>query len=233
MLVAAPALAAPAADMKAELSDFTADGDGMLFTLSVAMGAPSEPYASLDFNLVCSDNEMLAIVDNSEQGDRSNLDISFPPAHGSAYHKGRIDELTGAISYLIGIFSPVGGNAITDETEVCTVKLRYTGDEPQTLSLAGLKLVYKDAEGNITSVNGFDDIEFVIDESLFAAMGDKPASGIWAGLPLGAAQAPGGTNAWLIVGIALAVAAAAVVAFLVIRKRKGGAEKESTAPAQE
>lgn len=215
-LLATPAMAAPSAEMEVTLSDVQENEDGWLFTLNIEMLAPTEPYASLDFNLVCGDHEHLAIVDNSEAGDRSALDIKFTKDYGSANHKGRINSETGAISYLIGIFSQVSGNAIKEQTHVCAVTLCYTGSEPQSLSLEKLKLVYKDASGKITSVSDFPEVSFTIDPDFLAnaaitiADGEDPLANMSAS----------NIDPLLIVAFSLVAVLAAVIVLMLLRNRK-------------
>ena len=62
-----------------------------------------------------------------------------------------IDEAEGSVSYLAGIFSRNSGNNITDETNICTVRFRYTGSLDQELLLENIKLIYKNSDGEITS----------------------------------------------------------------------------------
>ena len=144
------ALAAPAADLSMRITDRQQVGDAVEFSAVIDIGKPTEPYASLDFSIVSSNEESLHIVDLSENGDKSNLAFEFSPDYGGVYHKGRINEEDGSVSYLVGLFSQETGNNITDETNICTVRFRYTGDAEEELSLEGLKLVYKNPQGEIT-----------------------------------------------------------------------------------
>ena len=147
------AVAAPTADLAMHIADCEQIGDAVEFNVVINIGDPSEPYASLDFNIVSSSEEYLSIVDLSEVKDKSRLAVEFVPDYGGAYHKGRIDEADGSVSYLVGIFSRNSGNNITAETNICTIRFRYTGSAAQELSLENLKLVYKNSNGEITGVS--------------------------------------------------------------------------------
>ena len=149
--LASGALAAPVADLTMHIADLEQIDGGVEFNVVIDIGKPSDPYASLDFNIVSSSEEHLSIVDLSEAGDKSRLAVDFSPDYGGAYHKGRIDETDGSVSYLVGIFSRNSGNNITDETNICTVRFRYTGSLDQELLLENIKLIYKNSDGEITS----------------------------------------------------------------------------------
>ena len=148
---ASRAIAAPAAELTMHISDWEQVDEAVELNLVIDIGSPSEPYASLDFNLVSSSEEHLSVVDLSEAGDKSKLAFDFSPDYGGAYHAGRIDEASGSVRYLVGIFSQSSGNNIAAETNICVVRLRYTGDLEQELSLENLKLIYKNTDGEITS----------------------------------------------------------------------------------
>ena len=161
------ALALPAADLRMSITELDVRDSATEFTMQIDVSAPSEPYASLDFNLVSSNSESLQIIDNSEAGDRSDLDIEFTPNFSGAYHKGRIDETSGAISYLIGIFSMEGGNKVTEGTNICSIRFRYTGEAEEQISLDNLKLVYKNTDGAIESVNHGEAVKYAIGPATF------------------------------------------------------------------
>ena len=147
------ALAAPAADLSMQITEFEQVDDAVEFNVIIDVGKPSEPYASMDFSIVSSNEEHLHIVDLSANGDKSSLAFEFAPEYGGVYHKGRIDELNGSVSYLVGFFSQSSGNNIADETSICSVRFRYTGDSEEEISLENLKLVYKNPEGEITGAS--------------------------------------------------------------------------------
>ena len=147
-------LAAPVAELSMRIADWQRDDhddDSVIFDLEIDVGVPSEPYASLDFNIVSSDEAKLHIIDLSANGDKSKLAIDFSSEYSGVYHKGRVNEADGSVSYLVGLFSQSSGNNINAETSVSTVRLRYTGDSVVDLSLSDLKLVYKNGDGEITA----------------------------------------------------------------------------------
>lgn len=207
------AAAAPSAEIITKFSDPVTENDGsQTITMYISVSAPTEPYASMDFNLVSSSAEHLSIVDKSAAGDRSDLDITFTSDYGGAYHKGRIDEATGAISYLIGIFSTEGGNPITEETDICTVKLRYSGQVPQTVAVTDMKLVYKNEAGEIVGSPVTDDVSLIVSADLFM---EKSS------IPLGAFTEITSDDPlfYVLIGVGLLVVIGLVV-LLVVRKRK-------------
>ena len=181
---ASVAFAAPDAELAMSIEDWEQIGDAVEFNAVIDIGKSSEPYASLDFNIVSSSEEDLSIVDLSDTGDQSKLAVDFSPDYGGAYHNGRVDETDGSVRYLVGIFSRNSGNNITDETNICTVRFRYTGSLEQELSLENLKLVYKNSEGKITSVapeakvsQSISSTEFVeISNGVTPLLGDVVAS---------------------------------------------------------
>jgi len=165
-----PALAAPVAELSMRIADWQREGqydDAVIFDLEIDIGVPSEPYASLDFSIVSSDEAKLHIIDLSANGDKSNLAIDFSSEHSGVYHKGRVNEADGSVSYLVGLFSQSSGNNINTETSVSTVKLRYTGDSMVELSLSDLKLVYKNAGGEITAAPSDKSISMQISHDSF------------------------------------------------------------------
>jgi len=165
-------LAATGAEMLLNISDFEAFDDCVEFTLSISLSRATQPYSSLDFNLVSSDYHNLTITNNNPDGSEDDLAISFVSGYGSAYHKGRVVEDSGEISYLIGIFSTSGGNTIIDETDICSVRLRYSGITPQHLSIRDLRLIYKTPAGLIDSVLIASPDELTISLDLFVEMED-------------------------------------------------------------
>ena len=211
--------AAPFAEMSMNVSDVVDTGDGLEFTLNIDISEPSEPYSSLDFNLVSSDYECLAIVDNSQSGDRSDLDITFAPGYGNAYHKGRIDDASNAVSYLLGVFSSSGGNAITGETNICGIRMHYTGQAAQELSIRDLKLIYKTSDGLIDSVAIESDALLTVTPDIYVeiARDDTPLSQ-WPEDPVVQESSDDGPGTyWYIAGIIIVIAA---ISGLVIKRRK-------------
>jgi hypothetical protein len=173
-MVTVSAFAAPSAEPTMVITDAEYDGDDVLFTVSIAVSAPAAPYASLDFNLVSSDPEHLSVVNLNGNEDEPELDITFLKGFGSAYHRGRIDAEAGSCSYLIGIYSQSSGNKITDAVEVCTVRLRYSGDETQTLKISDMKLVYLDDVGGVASAQVDSEAAALeIDEGIVAQMNES------------------------------------------------------------
>ena len=147
LLLAVSALAVPDAEVSMVISDAVREKDNIVFTVSISADSPTETYASLDFKLVSSDGEKLSVVEKaSESGD---LDIYFTPDYGGAYHKGRTGGSGSELSYLIGIYAQTGGNVISDATDICSVRMRLTGEETQTLSIEDMKLIYKNTDGEI------------------------------------------------------------------------------------
>ena len=146
------AFAAPTADLSMQITEYEQVGDAVEFNVIIGVGKPSEPYASLDFTISSSDEERLHIVDLSASKDKSPLAFEFTPEYGGVYHKGRINEIDGSVSYLVGFFSQASGNNIADEANICSVRFRYTGDSEEEISLENLKLVYKNPKGEIAGV---------------------------------------------------------------------------------
>ena len=207
------ALAAPTAYLSMHIADWEQIGDVVEFNVIIDIGKPSEPYASLDFNIVSSSKEHLSIVDLSEAGDESRLAFDFSPDYGGAYHKGRLDEANGSVSYLAGIFSQNSGNNITAETNICTVKFRYTGNLEQELSLENLKLIYKNSDGKITSVAPEGNISKNISPADFVQSSDRtsPLSG----------------NIITPIVYVLVASVTLIVVFVVFRKWQGGKRKSA------
>jgi hypothetical protein len=213
--IPAVALAAPSAEAAMSVSKVEETGDGLVLTVDVAVGTPSEPYASLDFNLVTSDPDNLAIIDLSDGSGDPSLDISFPPGYGKAYHAGQDDPQTGGARYLIGIFSQTAGNNITEATPVCSARLLYKGDEPQSLSVRDMKLVYVDGEGGVAAAPASsEDVVVQVDAGLLADVAEARAP-----LSDGPGAEGGGIPpyGWA----ALAVTACLAVALLMARRRLG------------
>jgi hypothetical protein len=211
------ASAVPSAEASMVISDVAMADDGLIVTVDIAVSAPSEPYASLDFNLITSDLGKLSVVDLDDDPDVAELDIDFTPDYGSAYHQGQDDAESGGYRYLIGIYSRAGGNLIGDAVPVCSVRLRYSGDEPQTLRIRDMKLVYVDDGGDVlfTPVAS-EPAALTVDGSLFAAgIPEMP-------LPLSEARLPARSwhNAAIMFAIGVAACCAAVI--LIRTKRKGG-----------
>ncbi|MDR2671363.1 MAG: hypothetical protein LBC26_06560 [Oscillospiraceae bacterium] len=151
-LLTPAARAAPSAEVALSIADAvyeSGESGDIIVTVDIAVGAPTEPYASLDFNLVSSDYEHLRILDLDDDEKVTALDIMFTPDYGQAYHRGRVDEETGGYRYLMGIYAQTGGNLIAGATDVCTVRLRYRGEETQTLQLRDVKLIYIDDTGGV------------------------------------------------------------------------------------
>ena len=143
------AFAAPSANVEITISDAVQTAEGIIFTADIDMDSPSEPYASLDFYLVSSDSGHLSIIETNAGSESPGLDITFTEEYGGAYHNGRFDKTSGEGRYLIGIYGKTSGNVITDATHICSVRMLYTGEATQTLSIRDMKLVYKDADGVI------------------------------------------------------------------------------------
>ena len=205
--------AAPAAELSMNITDVDVLDDTTEFTVNIGISKPSEPYASLDFSIVSSNSENLQIVDRSESGDRSNLDIEFPSEdYGGVYHKGRIDETSGAISYLVGVFSQESGNNISDEADICSVRFRYNGEAPAEISLDGLKLVYKNSNGDIDNAEAKTSIKQEV--TLEALSGNR--------VPLSSAALGQDSESPSLSGYVFIVIAAVAVLFAlqwIIRKR--------------
>ncbi|MDR1059854.1 MAG: hypothetical protein LBL83_01280, partial [Clostridiales bacterium] len=161
MLAAAAAVAAatageayalPAAALSGRVHGAEAqEGGGFLFTLGVSVSESAEAYCAIDFNVVSSDYERLHILDLAASPDEKLFEISFAEDFGTAYHKGRVDEATGEIDYLIGIFDQNSQNGIKDAMEICGITFVYEGGAPQTVRLENLQLVYFDADGTVRS----------------------------------------------------------------------------------
>ena len=159
--------AAPDAEVSMTVTNAVREGDDVILTVDISIGSSAEPYASLDFNLVSSDSEQLSVAKKNSDGDADALDISFVPEYGGAYHKGRIDDASGEIRYLVGVYAQSSGNIISDATNLCTVKLRYSGEEMQTLSIEDMRLVYKNASGEIVgAVSEIKSPKLDVDERL-------------------------------------------------------------------
>jgi hypothetical protein len=221
-ILSAPAktLAAPYAEPSMSALDAVDTGDALEFTLRIDIGEPSEPYSALDFNLVSSNFMSLSIASDSLGGDGSGLAIEFVQGYGSANHKGRIDETSGAISYLMGIFSPSGGNAISGDISVCSIRIRYEGQEPETLSIKDLRLIYVTADGFIDSVRIEPGVLFAVSPEAFVDIDGK-------GIPLTSeVDHPTATETsdkpvrylWYIVGAICMIAA--ISAILAKRRKK-------------
>jgi hypothetical protein len=207
--------ALPSAEAAIRISDAVYDGGDIIVTAEIAVGAPSESYASLDFNLVSSDYERLQIVDLNDSEEVTELDVAFAPGYGHAIHKGRPDGDTGGYRYLIGIFSQTGGNLIDGATDICSVKLRYSGEEPQTLLVRDMKLVYVDEAGGVGSAPVGDPAVLTIDRNLVVELDDSE-------VPLSSPSLPGGGNIppvlWLVIGVLAGASATGVT--LAIRKKR-------------
>ena len=169
-----PVLAAPTAELSMTITDWQQVDDAVEFDLEINVGMPSEPYASVDFNIVSSNEKQLHIADLSENGDKSKLSIEFTSDYAGVYHKGRINEDDGSVSYLVGLFSQSSGNNITDKTSVGSVKFRYSGDLAQELSLCNLKLVYKNKDGEITGASSNAIVSMQVSPDMFTAIADIP-----------------------------------------------------------
>ena len=142
-------LAAPSAVLQMALADVTEEENEVFFTIKISIGVPSESYASLDFSLVSSDSGALSIAPKNHGSRSGDLDITFADGYGSAYHNGRFDG--SEVRYLLGIYGRNGGNVITDATDICSIRMKYTGDAAHTLSIADSKLIYKNSNGVIVS----------------------------------------------------------------------------------
>ncbi|MDR0818602.1 MAG: hypothetical protein LBN43_03400 [Oscillospiraceae bacterium] len=214
------AFAAPSTEVTFGVSEAIADGNDIIVTVDIAVTSPTEPYASLDFNLVSSDYEHLAILDLDDDEEVTELDIAFAPDYGQAYHSGRFDDETSGYRYLIGIYSQSSGNQITEATEVCSVRLRYSGDITQTLLIRDMKLVYIDDVGGVASapINS-DSAILTIDSNVLRELTNDP-------IPLGSepvsnelASTSGIPFAvWIAVGVLVVLASTTVV--FVFRKKK-------------
>jgi hypothetical protein len=229
------ACAIPAAALSGRVAGAEMQEDGgFRFTLGVSVSESADAYCAMDFNVVSSDHARLHILDLAAEPDEKLFEISFAEDFGTAYHKGRVDEATGEIDYLVGIFDQSSQNGIKDAMDVCGITFVYEGGEPQTIRLENLQLVYFDAEGAVRSEKRGDAavIEISEDALLAAAAGgagEGAESGGGAGAaeqiadeetPLGAAEPESGALGAKDVAIAvlaLAVAALAIVAF---RKRR-------------
>ena len=172
--VSVPVLAAPTAVVDMSISDAVLSGDDLLVTVNIALSKPSEGYASLDFYLVSSSYEHLAIASGKGPND---LDITFAQGYGGTSHKGKTDSDGIGYRWLMGIFSQVSGNRITESVEVCTVNLCYRGTAPETLSLKDMTLNYLDGEGKVLStVLSTDSAKLTIDRSLLSPEPTNPAT---------------------------------------------------------
>jgi hypothetical protein len=109
----------------------------------------------------------------------------------------------------MSIYSRTAGNQITDATDICSVRLRYHGDEAQTLQVRDMKLVYVDEAGGITAAYILSDSTMLtIDASLVVEIGvqDTPLSAPNRGLPP-------------VVWIVLAAVVVIAIAMFLYRKR--------------
>jgi hypothetical protein len=210
-LLAAPVYAAPFADPLIRVISAEREGEDVVITVGIAIGAPSEPYASLDFNLVSSDPAQLSIIDLNDDAEVTSLDITFTPDYGNAYHSGRDYEATGGYGYLMSIYAQSAGNQITGATDICSVRLRYHGDEVQTLQVRDMKLVYVDEAGSIVATYiPSDSAVLTIDAGLVAQIGEQD-------VPLGAPASGPPPAFWIV------LAAIVVVAIAILLRRKKAA----------
>jgi len=228
--VAVPVLAAPNATASMSVTEVISDGEDIIFTVSIAISKPSEAYASLDFNLVSSSHDNLTIAN----GTGSALAISFVANYGSAYHPGKEAD-NGGYSWLIGIFSQGSGNQISDATNICSVRLRYRGTAPQTLSIKDMTLNYLDSAGNVLStVLSTDSVKLTIDRSLLSSepttTDTNPSTTPASTTPAGPSTTPpsptGGGNdnsfptVWMIIALIAIIALVAVAVLWLIQEKK-------------
>jgi hypothetical protein len=207
-LLAAPVYAAPSADPLIRVISAEREGEDVVVTVGIAIGAPSEPYASLDFNLVSSDPAQLSIIDLNDDAEVTTLDITFAPGYGNAYHSGRDYEATGGYGYLMSIYAQSAGNQIAGATDICSVRLRYHGEETQTLQVRDMKLVYVDEAGGIVATYIPSDSDILaIDASLATEIGDQA-------IPLGAPSGGPPPALWIV------LAAVVVIAIAMLLRRK-------------
>lgn len=195
-----PAYALPDASVKMAIRDAKWEGEEIIFTVDISIDSPSEPYSSLDFNLVSSNNEKLSIINKNPGSDNGALDITFAEKYGSAYHPGRFDESSGEGRYMMGIYSQTGKNDITEATDVCSVRMKYSGTDTQVLSISDLKLVYENANGAIVNTaiaTGLPSLQ--INESIVASES---------------------LSIYIIIGALVALAIIATLIVLGIRKQK-------------
>ena len=212
------AKAAPTAELRMEVGDYETVDGGVMFTLNIGIDAPSEPYASLDFSIVSGNGARLHIVDLSEEADSSELAFEFTPEYGGVYHRGRTDETSGAVSYLVGLFSRESGNNIADASHICAVKLLYTGDSAVQLSLENLKLVYKNAEGDITGAPSGAVVSQSISPERFPSLDGETMTETMT--PLAGAMSWFETASTSPVCYVAAVAALAIVALVYVQRTK-------------
>lgn len=211
--IAAPVYAVPSAEPSLRITNAEREGEDILVTVEAAIGAPNEPYASLDFSLVSSDPAQLSIIDLDDDAEATVLDITFTPAYGNAYHSGRTYGETGGYGYLMAIYSPSAGNQITGAVDICSVRLRCHGTEAQTLRIRDMKLVYIGEAGGIAYTYIDSEAAVVtIDSSLAQALGDS-------GVPL-AAPARGLHPVWIVLGVIVVIALLALLRAKLLRKAK-------------
>ena len=206
------AFAEPAAELSIRIEDLQQVGDAVEFSAVIDIGKPSEPYASLDFSIVSSNEESLHIVDLSETGDKSSLAFEFSPDYGGVYHEGRAGEADGSVSYLVGLFSQESGNNIEDEINICSVRFRYTGDSEEELSLENLKLVYKNPEGDIVGVPLDGSVSQPISHDKLVRLTDEPT-------PLAGDRSEDDVFSSSVV-YALVAAVALIVALIILRANR-------------
>ncbi len=225
-VLAVSALAAPSAEVALNVLDAeTLDGQCTL-TVEIAVTAPGEPYASLDFNLITSSYDSLRVVDLDDDPEVTDLDIDFAPGYGNAYHGGQDDPATGGYRYLIGVFSQSTGNNITDAVTVCTLRLSYSQGASATLQVRDLKLVYVDKEGGVAAAPvASENAVLTIDGDTLALLdGDSvPLEG--AQTPL--SDAPASSFSWILYAVIALAAAIGLTAVLVFRSKKATADRSS------
>ena len=202
----AVAHAIPTAEVSMEIKDVEVADDGFIFTLDITVAKPSEPYASLDFNLITSDYATLSIIDLNGDPEVTELDIDFAPGYGKAYHPGEEDSDTGGHRYMMGIFTQAANNGISDEMTICSVKMHYHGDATQTLRIRDMKLVYVNSAGGVASSP-------IISSNALASVDNDILRGMIETVPESSDQ---NSNIILVV---LAVIVCAGAVFLFIRRR--------------
>jgi hypothetical protein len=214
------AFAAPSAEVGLTVTDAVNDSDDIIITVDIAISEPSNPFASLDFNLISSDYNSLSIVDLGDT-EAVNLDISFTQEYGHMVHNGRADEATGGYRYLIGIYSQSGGNLINEATDICSVRLRYSGDEVQTLSVSDLKLVYIDSSGEVTSAKiNTESVSLSIDNNIVAEF-DETEVPFSQSVVFGEPEDDRPVVLWVIIAVlATAVVALSAAVAVITRKKK-------------
>jgi hypothetical protein len=204
--------AAPSAGLQGDIISQSRDAGGIRFSLAVRVTEPSESYAALDFTLITADPEHLYIADDGTDAEK-NLLIDFPGVYGNAYHMGRLDEISGAYSHLIGIFAQSGQNEISASVTVCNIDLVYTGTEPVELALRDLQLVYLDETRTVRTERPGGDFDLMITEELFR---DIPDGNVPQGFPpLG-----NGLSPWLLVAVLCVGIGAGVGVTVVLNKRR-------------